>query len=143
MFYAECPPRDPTTTRVRLCLHAVNGSAGRIPARLANPSAASKHRLHVVAVRIEHERSVISRRVAFPQPRLAIVDAARLESGGVECVDLGPVPGHETRVLPDGVRMEPIDPENGIIHTVSDGIDAVSSGNCIARRMPSAPRAAS
>jgi hypothetical protein len=75
--------------------------------------------------------------------RCTIVGSAGLQGGCVEGIDFGLALGDKGCVLFDGVWMVPIDPEDRIIYTVSDCVSPVFSGNCIARRMPSAPKAAS
>src|SRR3546814_18416682 len=61
----------------------------RMPKRT---SAGSEHRLHVVAVRIEHEGGVVARRVTLggvAKPGRAVIGPARLQGCRVEGVDLG------------------------------------------------------
>ena len=56
------------------------------------------HRLHIVAVGIEHERSVVARMVVRAQPGRAVVCASGRQRGAVEGVDGGAVPGRNCDV---------------------------------------------
>jgi hypothetical protein len=45
-----------------------------------------------------------------------------LLAGGVECIDLGSGFGRKGGVLFDGVWVESIDPEHGIVETIADAV---------------------
>src|SRR5918998_1873747 len=80
-------------------------------------------RLYVVAVRIQHEGCVIPGRVApLAQARCSVVGAPRPQGGGVEGLDLGPALGCEGDMLTDRMRVEAIDPEDRVIHSVADSV---------------------
>src|SRR6202165_2815181 len=72
--------------------------------------------LDVVTIWIEHKGSVIIR---LAQAGCSVFGAACLEGGGVECIDLGSGFGCKGGMLPDGVWVISIDPEDRIIETVA------------------------
>src|SRR5450432_1757057 len=91
-------------------------------------SAAAEDRLYVVAVRIEHESSVVARRVTFggvAKPGRAVIGPAGLQRVGVEGVDLSAVTGREGRMLLHAMGVKAINPEDRVIDTIADAIGPV------------------
>ena len=96
------------------------------------------HRLEAVAVRVEHERSVVAGMVVWSQAGRAIAAAARGERGAEERVNRRPVGSLERDVLAvgrDGRRAglpAGADPEGGlgpVIRTVAGANEVGRIGN--------------
>ena len=82
-------------------------------------SVAVEDGLDVVTIRIEHKRSII------PRPSQAgcpVIRPACLQRGSVEGIDLSSTFGREGGVLPHGVRVETINPEDGKADSVTDAV---------------------
>jgi hypothetical protein len=76
----------------------------------------AKHRLHVVAVCIEHEGSVVTRRITLggvAKPGRAIINPTCLKGGRVKRVHLGAASRRKSGVLLRTVWVEAVDPEDG------------------------------
>jgi hypothetical protein len=86
---------------------------------------AAEDGLDVVAIRIEHEGSVVVwRRLTLSRTRWTIVCATRSDRGGIECIDLGSASRHERGMLSDACGVEPVNPEDWIFEAVSDSVSA-------------------
>jgi hypothetical protein len=91
-------------------------------------STATKDRLNVVAIRIEHEGSIVARRVTLSgiaKPRRAVVSPTCLHGGRVEGVNFGTVPGGKRRMLLHAVWMKAVNPENREINTIANAIGPI------------------
>src|SRR5437667_1268506 len=74
---------------------------------------APEYRLHIVAIRIEHEGRIVTGRITFggvTKAGLAIIGPARLQGCRIEGVDLSAVPGGEGRMLLDAMRVKAVNP---------------------------------
>src|SRR5271166_7156464 len=109
---ADSLPETSGRPRVLPVLRASHGMG-------AHASVAAENRLDIVTIRIEHKRGVVIRP---SQPGRPAFDAACVESGGVECIDLSPTFGCKGGMLFDGVWVVSIDPEDGIVETVADAV---------------------
>jgi hypothetical protein len=116
---------------------------------MSNLVSAAKDRLDIVAVGIEHERRVVFEHRRFQRPlldpvsRRPVVCPTGCKGSGVEGLDLGAASGDESRVLPDGMGVVAVDPEDRVFDAVAYPIGAPPGGSCMARWRPSAPSAAS
>ena len=78
-----------------------------------------------VAIRVEHEGGVVARPAKTGR---TVIGPAPLQGGRVEGVDLGAVSGREGSVLPHTMWVKAINPEDGVIDTVTDSISPVVFG---------------
>src|SRR5215472_9307343 len=116
--------RRGTTSRSRSPATIVAGGA-------LTGSALAENRLHVVAIRVDHERGIVARRVAtggIPKSGRAVIDSAGFERGRMKRVDLGATPGGEGGVLLHTVRVKAVNPENRVVDAVPNAVDSGALG---------------
>ena len=93
--------------------------------RVERHTSPAEYRLHVVAIRIEHEGGV----VAWPaKTGRTVIGPAPLQGGRVEGVDLSSVSGRERCVLSHAMWVKAINPEDGVIDTITNAIRPVVFG---------------
>ena len=93
--------------------------------RVERHTSPAEDRLYVVAIRVEHEGGVVARPAKTGR---TVIGPAPLQGGRVEGVDLGAVSGREGSVLPHTMWVKAINPEDGVIDTVTDSISPVVFG---------------
>jgi len=97
-------------------------SSAQLGGRRISPA---EDRLYVIAIRVEHEGGV----VAWPaKTERTVIGPAPLQGGRAEGVDLRAVSGREGCVLPHTMWVKAINPEDGVIDTVTDSISPVVFG---------------
>src|SRR5882724_2748402 len=107
---------EPKLARLRMCSH------GR---------AAPEDRLDIVAIRVEHERGVVARRITprgVAKPWGTVIGTTRFQCGLVEGVHRGAALRDERGVLLDAVRVKAVDPEHRVVHTVAHPVGSVARG---------------
>ena len=82
---------------------------------------ATKDRLHVVAIRIEYESSVVLWSALAGCPIVCSTCCQRI---GMKGIHFRPIPRDECRMLANRVRVEAIDPEDRILNAVADAVCA-------------------
>ena len=93
-------------------------------------SAAAEHSLYVVAVRIEHERRVVTLRVTcagIAKPRRTGIGSTRFEGRRMKGVDFRTVPRSEGCVLLRAVGMKAVNPKNRMFDTIADAVSSIFS----------------
>ncbi|SIT40134.1 hypothetical protein BN2476_240003 [Paraburkholderia piptadeniae] len=109
------------------------------PGRVLVSLPTTKDSLDVVAVRIEHESSVVTRRIAMLGVTVAgcaVIGAAGFQGCLVERVYLGATPRYKGSVLFHAMRVKAVNPENRVIEAVADAI-----GPAVARHLHHAAHA--